>query len=70
MEFNLLSVIMAVVGLVIGGVAATVFQTLADAGIPTGMIATSEIRISTTVDNGDIEEAARAVHAAFNLGQA
>ena len=52
------------------GVAATVFQALASAGIPTGMIATSEIRISTTVDNGDIEEAARAVHAAFNLGQA
>ena len=52
------------------GVAATVFQALANAGIPTGMIATSEIRISTTVDNADIEEAARAVHAAFNLGQA
>ena len=52
------------------GVAARVFQALANAGIPTGMIATSEIRISTTVDNGDIEEAARAVHAAFNLAQA
>ena len=51
------------------GVAAKVFQALAGAGIPTGMIATSEIRISTTVDNGDIEEAARAVHAAFNLAQ-
>lgn len=52
------------------GVAARVFQALAAEGIPTGMIATSEIRISTTVDNGDIERAARAVHAAFNLGQA
>lgn len=51
------------------GVAATVFQALANEGIQTGMIATSEIRISTTVDNADIERAARAVHAAFNLSQ-
>ena len=51
------------------GVAATVFQTLADAGIQTGMIATSEIRITTTVDAADIEMAARVVHAAFNLDQ-
>ena len=52
------------------GVAATMFQALADAGIHTGMIATSEIRISTTVDAADIEKAARVVHAAFNLQQA
>ncbi len=51
------------------GVAATVFQTLADAGIQTGMIATSEIRITTTVDAADIEMAAHVVHAAFNLDQ-
>ncbi|MBE6419348.1 MAG: aspartate kinase [Akkermansiaceae bacterium] len=51
------------------GVAATVFQTLADAGIQTGMIATSEIRITTTVEAADIEVAARVVHAAFNLDQ-
>lgn len=49
------------------GVAARVFRSLADAGIATGMIATSEIRISTTVEAGDIEQAARVVHAAFNL---
>ncbi len=49
------------------GVAATMFQALADAGIATGMIATSEIRITTTVDAGDIEEAARCVHTAFSL---
>lgn len=49
------------------GVAATVFQALADAGISTGMIATSEIRISTTVEAADIEHAARVVHAAFHL---
>ncbi len=51
------------------GVAATVFQTLADAGIQTGMIATSEIRITTTVEAADIEMAARVVHAAFKLDQ-
>ena len=49
------------------GVAATVFRSLADAGIQTGMIATSEIRITTTVEAGDIEQAARVVHSAFNL---
>lgn len=51
------------------GVAATMFQALADAGIGTGMIATSEIRISTTVEAGDIEQAARVVHSAFHLDQ-
>lgn len=51
------------------GVAARVFRALADAGISTGMIATSEIRISTTVEAADIEQAARVVHAAFNLDQ-
>ena len=45
------------------------FPSLADAGIQTGMIATSEIRITTTVEAADIEMAARVVHAAFNLGQ-
>ena len=51
------------------GVAATMFQALADAGIATGMIATSDIRISTTVETGDIEQAARVVHSAFHLDQ-
>ncbi len=49
------------------GVAATVFRTLADAGIGIGLIATSEIRISTTVEAADIEQAARVLHAAFHL---
>lgn len=49
------------------GVAATVFQTLADAGIAVGMISTSEIRITVTVDEIDIERAAQVVHDAFNL---
>ncbi len=51
------------------GVAATVFRTLADAGIGIGLIATSEIRISTTVEAADIEQAARVLHAAFQLDQ-
>ena len=51
------------------GVAARVFRALAEAGIATSMIATSEIRISTTVEAADIEQAARVVHAAFNLDQ-
>mgnify|MGYP003291840048 CR=1 FL=1 len=49
------------------GVAATLFRALADAGIETGMIATSEIRITTTVPAADIEQAARVVHDAFHL---
>ena len=49
------------------GVAATMFRALADAGIATGMIATSEIRITTTVAAADIEQAARVVHDAFHL---
>ncbi|MDO5450226.1 MAG: aspartate kinase [Akkermansia sp.] len=52
------------------GVAATLFRSLADAGIATGMIATSEIRITTTVEAADIEQAARVVHEAFNLDKA
>lgn len=32
------------------------------------MISTSEIKIAVMVDESDIEEAARVVHRAFNLG--
>lgn len=49
------------------GVAARMFKVLADAKIKTGMISTSEIKIATTVDEQDIEEAARVVHNAFCL---
>lgn len=49
------------------GVAATMFRSLADAGITPGMIATSEIRITTTVEAADIERAACVVHEAFHL---
>jgi aspartate kinase len=49
------------------GVAATMFKALGDAGINIGMISTSEIKIALTVDEQHIEDAARAVHAAFGL---
>ena len=52
------------------GVAATMFKALGDAGINIGMISTSEIKIAVTVDETRIEDAARAVHAAFHLDQA
>jgi aspartate kinase len=49
------------------GVAATMFKALGDARINIGMISTSEIKIAVTVDEARIEDAARAVHAAFGL---
>ena len=49
------------------GVAAKMFESLGEAGINIGMISTSEIKISVTVDEGEIDEAARVVHTAFNL---
>jgi aspartate kinase len=52
------------------GVAATMFQALGDAGINIGMISTSEIKIAVTVDETRIEDAARAVHDAFELDKA
>jgi aspartate kinase len=52
------------------GVAATMFKALGDAGINIGMISTSEIKIAVTVDEPRIEDAARAVHDAFELDKA
>lgn len=49
------------------GVAATMFHALGQAGINIGMISTSEIKIAVTVDETRIEDAARAVHDAFQL---
>ena len=49
------------------GVAAKMFETLADNGINIGMISTSEIKISVIIALADAEKAARAVHAAFDL---
>ena len=52
------------------GIAATLFQTLADLGINIDLISTSEIKISVVVDLERADEAARAAHAAFGLGKA
>jgi aspartate kinase len=52
------------------GVAAQMFKALGDAGINIGMISTSEIKISVTVDETVVEDAARVVHAAFELAKA
>jgi aspartate kinase len=51
------------------GVAHTMFQALADAGINIQMISTSEIKISCVIDEASGEKAVRAVHKAFRLDQ-
>jgi len=52
------------------GVAAQMFEALGEAGINIGMITTSEIKISITVDEEMIEKATQAVHQAFDLDKA
>ena len=49
------------------GYASRMFRALADAGVNIEMIATSEIRITCVVDEARIGDAARALHAAFQL---
>ena len=49
------------------GVAAKMFQTLADEKINIEMISTSEIRISCVIQASEVERAVRALHAAFEL---
>ena len=49
------------------GVAATMFETLADNGINIEMISTSAIRISCVVDAERTEEAVQYLHSAFGL---
>ncbi len=51
------------------GVAATMFQALADADIKIGMISTSEIKITVTVDELVLDRAAQVVHHAFHLDE-
>jgi len=50
------------------GVAASLFQTLADHNINIDLISTSEIKISIVIDLDKADEAARAVHKSFGLG--
>jgi aspartate kinase len=52
------------------GVSATMFETLATAGINIEMISTSSIRISCVVRAARVEEAVRLLHAAFELDAA
>jgi len=49
------------------GVAASVFQALADANINIELISTSEIKISVVIALDSADEAARVTHAAFGL---
>lgn len=49
------------------GVAATMFEVLAEHGVNLEMISTSSIRISCVVRAGQVEDAVRALHAAFDL---
>jgi aspartate kinase len=51
------------------GVAATLFQALAEAGVNIELISTSEIKISVIIDKARADEAARVVHKAFALDQ-
>jgi aspartate kinase len=51
------------------GVAATMFETLAEASVNIEMISTSSIRISCVVAEDDVERAVRALHDAFELGK-
>ena len=52
------------------GVSARFFGSLADAGVNVEIISTSEIRISVVVRDTELPTAVRAVHAAFDLGDA
>ncbi len=49
------------------GVAAHMFTALAKDGINIQMISTSEIKTAVTIDESQLEEAAKVVHSAFNL---
>lgn len=49
------------------GVAAQMFDALGKAGINIGLISTSEIKITVTVEESQLDEATRVVHTAFGL---
>jgi aspartate kinase len=50
------------------GVAARMFAALSRSGVNIQMISTSTIRVSVIIDDAQVEEAVRAVHAEFALG--
>jgi aspartate kinase len=49
------------------GIAAGMFQSLAEAGVNLEMISTSSIRISCVVRANDVERAVRVLHKRFDL---
>ncbi len=51
------------------GVAATMFETLHQAGVNIEMITTSEIKVTCVIKRDEAERAVRALHAAFTLDQ-
>ena len=51
------------------GVAATLFDALAEAGVNIQLVSTSEIKISVGIDPKDAEEATRLIHRAFGLAE-
>ena len=51
------------------GVASKLFVCLGEAGVNIQLISTSEIKIAVVIDEGELERAAQAVHAAFGLAQ-
>jgi aspartate kinase len=51
------------------GVAADMFDALAEAGINIGIISTSSIRISCVVPVADVERAVKVVHDKFRLSE-
>lgn len=52
------------------GVSATMFETLAAAGVNIEMISTSTIRLSCVVKSGSVDTAVQALHTAFGLDRA
>ncbi len=52
------------------GVAAQVFETLADEDINIEMISTSPIKISCVIRSDDVPQAVRALHSVFELSAA
>ncbi len=49
------------------GVAAKMFEALADADINIKMISTSEIKVSVLIDRGDSDKAVKVIHEAFDI---
>ncbi len=51
------------------GVASQMFETLESEGIPVWLISTSEIKVSVLIDENKKDQAIRALHKAFRLGE-